>query len=346
MNTIRDRKQTPFEQQAHSLCTGAFATSAVKNGSRIFVAHGDGRVRCLNDDGTVDVIEAHRGAILSLELDPSSESLISGGDDGKFLEIDPDRGTSAEIANFGSRWVDHVAANRNGLRACATGRSVHIWRPGASKADILEHPSSIGGIAFGPTGNRLAVAHYGGATIWKRQAKRGWQRTLLRWAGSHIGVTWSPNGQYLVSSMQESALHGWRLRDQSDMQMSGYPTKVHAWDWCGDEPFLITSGAAQAVCWPFDGARGPMGRSPLTRGGSENSWVTQVCTLPGTRAFLAGFENGSVMLCDLDEDGPAHILRHATGAEVTVLTATDGLEMLAIGDAEGQVLWSRLARES
>ena len=338
-------RRTVFEQQAHSLSTGAYATATAVIGDVIAVAHGDGCLRLLHGNGQVDVVDAHQGAVLSLALDPATGSLLSGGDDGRLVETELD-GSSTEWANFGSRWVDHVAVSEHGIRACSSGRAVHLWRPGAPKPDVLEQPSSVGGLAFSPSGNRLAVAHYGGISVWHRRVKRGWQRSQLSWAGSHIGVTWSPNGQYLISSMQESELHGWRMRDRTDMAMSGYANKVRAWDWCGVEPYLLTSGSALPVCWPFDGARGPMGRAPLTCGTLTDGWVSQVCTLSGTRAFMAGFQDGTVHLLDLDATEPARVLRYANGAEVTAMAVTRRLELLAVGDAEGHLLWAPLARGS
>ena len=45
--------------------------------------------------------------------------------------------------------------------------------------------------------------------------------------------------------------------------MSGYPAKVKSFDWVGNTPYLVTSGANQAICWPFDGKDGPKGRKPI-----------------------------------------------------------------------------------
>lgn len=82
-----------------------------------------------------------------------------------------------------------------------------------AKVHALDHPSTVGGLAFDAKGQRLAVAHYGGVTVWAKE-KRGWKSAALKWAGSHTGVTFSPDGRFLLSSMQENALHGWRLRLQ------------------------------------------------------------------------------------------------------------------------------------
>ena len=61
----------------------------------------------------------------------------------------------------------------------------------------------------------------------------------------------------------ENALHGWRLRDKGNLAIAGYPAKIKSFTWVGDTPHLATSGADEAICWPFDGKFGPMERSPV-----------------------------------------------------------------------------------
>jgi hypothetical protein len=51
------------------------------------------------------------------------------------------------------------------------------------------------------------------------------------WAGAHTGITFSPDGNFLVTTMQENALHGWKLADGKHMRMSGYPAKVKSLSW-------------------------------------------------------------------------------------------------------------------
>ena len=47
----------------------------------------------------------------------------------------------------------------------------------------------------------------------------------LEWKGSHLDVTFSPDGRFLVTAMQEPTLHGWRLVDSKHMRMSGYAAR-------------------------------------------------------------------------------------------------------------------------
>ena len=85
----------------------------------------------------------------------------------------------------------------------------------------------------------------------------------LPWKGSHIGITASSDGRFVVSTMQENALHGWRLADGAHMRMTGYPAKTRSVSWSADGKWLATSGADAAIIWPFVTKDGPMGKPPL-----------------------------------------------------------------------------------
>ena len=63
---------------------------------------------------------------------------------------------------------------------------------------------------FQPKGYRLAATHYNGATLWFPKVEGAPQ--TLEWKGAHLDATFSPDGRFLVTSMQENALHGWRLQ--------------------------------------------------------------------------------------------------------------------------------------
>ncbi len=335
----RDRL-TGLDAKGHRLETDAHVTAAVALGETVVTAHGDGALRFFTDDAPLQEVAAHRGAVLAMAA-AGPESVVTGGDDGRFLRLSLD-GTLEDLAGFDGSWVDCVAADQaTGLLACSAGRVVYVWRRGVVSPETFEHPSTVGGLAFDPTGQRLAVAHYGGATIWER-GKRHWQSTRLPWAGSHIGITWSPDGRYVVTVMQENALHGWRLRDQANLSMSGYLAKPRALDWVGDVPHLATSGAEQAICWPFDSEDGPMGRSPLCLAHGGMQLVTMVRALPGQPAVLTGFQDGVVVISALDEALESLVLRDWTGSEVTAMAVTDSLSHILIGDGRGSVLWAPL----
>lgn len=329
--------EAELERRGERFKLGAPVTGAVTAGEAVSAGFGDGAVRFFRPSLAPAVVKAHSGVVLCMAAD--GDRVLTGGDDGRFLRISPD-GDVEEIANFGARWVDCVAVGR-GHRACSSGRAVHVWRSGQTKATVLEHVSTVGGLAFDAKGRRLAVAHYGGATIWSRGDRR-WRSSKLVWKGSHGDVSFSPDGKYLVTAMQENALHGWRLRDKANLAMAGYPAKIKSFAWVGDTPHLATSGADEAICWPFDGKDGPLGRTPVCVAHGGKQLATCVQAFPGEQAVFAGFRDGAVLLAELDEMKNAIVIRGSTGAEVTAIAVSTSLSHILIGDADGHVLWAPL----
>ncbi len=143
-------------------------------------------------------------------------------------------------------------------------------------------------------GQRLAIARYNGATlIWTGTAAKPLE---LEWKGAHIGVTFSPDGRFLVTTMQENALHGWRLEDNKHMRMTGYPAKVKDWSWSARAKWLATSGAPAAIVWPFAGKDGPMGKAPLELGLRGDSMVTAVACHPVEDIAAIGYNDGMILI--------------------------------------------------
>lgn len=335
------RPSSIIERDGETIDTGACVTAALADHEVAISAHGDGAVRFFRRGAAPAVVQAHQGVVLSMALDRTAGAVLTGGDDGRFLAIAYD-GAVTEIAGFASRWVDHVAASpAGGWRACSVGKVVQLWDPAADRVETFEHPSTVGGLAFHPSGNRLAVAHYGGVTVWEKM-KRRWKASGFVWAGSHLDVSWSPGGKFLVTSMQENALHGWRVRDKANMRMAGYPSKIRSMDWVGEPPYLVTGGAEQAVCWPFHAKDGPMGREPLCLADGGEQIVTCVRGLPGQNAFVAGFQDGMVLLSQLSTP-ESYVARGATGSEVTAIAVLPDLSGLLIGEESGRVLWAPFA---
>ena len=155
-----DRKVNGIQQE-----TGAPVVSAATMGELIAVTSGDGNLRVFQPDRDPLVFNIHEGVILSMATE--SQYLLTGGEDGRFLRVAL-RGEVEEIARFGSKWVDCVASD-GGYFACSSGRVAYVWSPDRSQPVMLEHQSTVGGLAFNAGRNQLAVAHYGGVTIWTRR---------------------------------------------------------------------------------------------------------------------------------------------------------------------------------
>ena len=123
---------------------------------------------------------------------------------------------------------------------------------------------------------------------------------MLEWKGSHLDATVSPDGRFLVTSMQENALHGWRLADGRNMRMTGYPGKTRSLSWSHDGHWLATSGADACVVWPFKDKDGPMGKAPRECGVRPQR-ITQVAFHPRALVVAIGYADGLVLLCRLGD---------------------------------------------
>src|SRR6516225_6931211 len=239
-------------------------------------------------DGEPRRIAAHGGAILATAAE--RRRVVTAGDDGKIVATDANGETRVLATDPKRRWIDHVALGPDGAVAWSAGKTAYVQ---AKELREFEAPSTVGGLAFFPKGFRLAIAHYNGATLWFPNAA-GAAPERLEWKGSHLGATVSPDGRFLVTTMQEPMLHGWRLVDRQHMRMSGYAARVMSLSWSAGGQWLATSGANQLVLWPFQSKDGPMGKTPrlLTPSGHR---IDVVACHPRTDVIAAGYANGLVL---------------------------------------------------
>jgi WD40 repeat protein len=308
---------------------GAFVVEAAFAGDHAVFALGDGSLRWV-EERTARKVDVHAGAILSAAPTRDGRGVVTGGDDGKVLLVDTN-GTVRQLALVEKKWIDHVATGPDGAVAFAAGKQVFI-RLGDGREKLLELDRAAGGLAFAPKGTRLAVASYDSVTLW--WAGTDSAPTRLAWKGAHLGVVFSPDNRFVISSMQENALHGWRLEDSKDMRMSGYPAKTRSMAWTPKGRFLATSGANSAVLWPFQSKDGPMGKQPTLVGGRSNMLVTRIATHPREEKVAIGYQDGMLILADI-ADGKEVALRKAGGGPISALNFDKAGKRLVYGAEDG-----------
>ena len=273
-------------------------------------------------------VSVHGGAILCSAADVSR--IVTSGDDGNVMVTDAQGKTITVATDAKHRWIDHVALGPAGAIAWSAAREAFVGTAkGAERS--LAVPSSVGGLAFAPKGLRLAVAHYNGVTLWFPNAESA--PDTLAWKGSHLAVTFSPDARFLVTSMQEPALHGWRLADRKDMRMSGYGARVRALDFSVGGKWLATSGSNQLILWPFQAKDGPMGKTPRILAPAEPQ-VEVVACHPKQEVVAVGYADGLVLLVRI-EDGAEILARKGAGAPITALAWSATGTALAIGAEDG-----------
>ena len=287
--------------QVRPVSIGAPVSALFFIGDRAAFVGDEETVTLVAGDGDKTAVTVHGGAILSSASD--GKRLITGGDDGKVVALDVKGETTVMATDAKRRWIDNVAVHSDGAVAWSAGKTAFV-RAQKGEEKSFEVPSTVGGLAFAPKGMRLALAHYNGVTLWFPNMAGSAQ--VLEWAGSHLGVTFSPDNKFLVTSMHEPALHGWRLADARHMRMTGYPARV------------------KSVSWTAGGK----GLAPL------QTRVSAVASHPKQDILAAGYDNGTILLVRL-EDGAEILVRRDGGAPVAALAWNAKGTLLAFAAQDG-----------
>ncbi|MCV0416161.1 MAG: WD40 repeat domain-containing protein [Brevundimonas sp.] len=309
----------------------AQVTAALFDASGAVFALGDGSVRF--DDR--QRVEAHDGAVLCAAVHPSGDGVVTGGDDGRVVWSR--RGEDPQIlATARNQWIDAIDASAaSGLVAFSYGRSLSVIDPNDTgfRRDF-QHERTVSGVAFEPKGRRIATSTYGGAALWYARIEKQ-QPTLLKWAGSHTGVAVSPDGAFVVTTMQDNQLHGWRLKDAKNLRMGGYPGKVRSVAFLAGGQLMATSGAQGVVLWPFIGSNGPMGREATEIGYDENSLVNLVSARPAHGLVAAGLTDGRVWVAHPAAQG-LNFVKAEKGAAIVALSLSPDADKVAWADEDGR----------
>jgi WD40 repeat protein len=294
-------------------------THAVKAGDAVVGVHflGDRAVFVTSEDALVFVapnsteqrVAAHEGGILASASD--GERVVTGGDDGKVVATDAAGETRVIAADDKKRWIDHIALGPDGAIAWSAGKTAFV-RTKKGEQRSLDVVSTVGGLAFLPKGFRLAIAHYNGASLWFPNAQAVPEK--LEWKGSHLGITVSPDGKFVITAMQEPMLHGWRLMDGKHMRMSGYAARVRAMAWTAGGDFLATGGSDQLILWPFQGKDGPMGKQP-TLYAPHSERLNIVACHPKQPVVACGYADGMVLLVRLADSAEVLSARLERGGQ-------------------------------
>src|ERR1700737_3475762 len=282
----------------------------------------------VSGQGEISPVAVHGGGILCAASEGTR--IVMGGDDGKLVALDAKGEVTLLATDPKRRWIDNVALHPVGAVAWSAGKTAFV-RNGKAEDKSFEVPSTVGGLAFAPKGLRLAIAHYNGVTLWFPNMVANAE--VLEWAGSHLGVVFSPDNKFLVTAMHEPALHGWRLADTRHMRMSGYPGRVRSMSWSAGGKGLATSGADTVIIWPFASKDGPMGKEPAMLAPLQ-SRVAVVACHPKNDIMAVGYGDGTVLMVRL-EDGAEILVHRNSGGPVSALAWNAKGTQLAFGTEEG-----------
>jgi WD40 repeat protein len=316
-------------QHVTSLEPGAHVVGMAWLKTQLAMALTDGRILLQQGQEFTNLI-AHSGAAI-LCCTSDGTQVLTGGDDGRVVVTSPDAGAVEIAMDEKRRWIDAVALSPSGAMAWSAGKTIHA-RDEKGSVRTWDAPGASQGLCFAPKGYRLAIAHNGGVSLWFPNTKTKPQ--FLDWKGAHLDVSWSADGRFVVSSMQENALHGWRLGTKvSHMRMTGYPAKPRSLSWSHDGMWLASSGADAVIIWPFQGD-GPMGKAPRECG-VRRSKVTQTAFHPGAYVVAVGYDDGCILLIRLTDASELLVRPAVKDSGITAFAWDTGGKHLAFGCADG-----------
>lgn len=321
-------KPVSLREHVSPIAAGAHVVGASWLKETLALALSDGRVLRWRE-GEAAEVEAHALGIVSVADDGTR--LITGGDDGRLVATSAEGDPQEMARDPKRRWIDAIATNASGATAWNAGKTVQA-RDEKGRVRTFEAASTPQGLAFAPKGYRLAIAQMNGVSLWYPNTEA--KPDVLDWKGSHLDVTFSPDGRFVVTSMQENALHGWRLGEKpSHMRMTGYPAKPRSLSWSHDGLWLASSGADAAIVWPFQG-EGPQGKAPRECG-ARHAKVSQVAFHPRALVLAVGYDDGCILMIRLTDASELLVRAAERGSGITAFAWDKAGKRLAFGAEDG-----------
>jgi hypothetical protein len=247
-------------------------------------------------DGAEQRVRFTPAAFLAVACDGAR--IATGGDDGKVVATTRKGRKRDRRDDAKHRWIDRVAIAPDGAIAWAAGKQAFV-RTAKGEVKSVDLPSSIGGLAFAPKGLRLAIAHYGGVSLWFPNAQAAPRNARLEGLASRRRVQPGrqvPGHQHAGGDAAWLAPDGRQGHAHVGLFREGTLDGVH-----GGRQVARHRGLRQLILWPFGSKDGPMGKQPRMVLPHDSRVVAVACH-PLQEIVAAGFEDGMVMLARI-EDG-------------------------------------------
>ena len=320
------------------------------DGHWLAIGTGNGHIHLIDcNTGTLAARwQAHNTPVQDLAWHPQEPLLASGDQQAQCklwrADMAADDGTPLLQHSLpaAADWIQQLAWRPGGdFLAIAAGKQVDVFnRNGNAISRIPFETGSVAGICWHPRGTELAVAGYQGIKLVTGAIYKTPRAQWLRWQGSLLNCSFSPDGKVVAAACQDNAVHFWRIKNGKDAAMSGYAAKPRALTWSPDSKWLLTGGSSEVVGWNFSGG-GPEGSPPLLMDYHRNT-VTHLALNPRTRWLASGCKQHDVALWHAITDAlPAYVFSMEAPLAGLRWCNTTGRSLLAAVDESGYAgLWA------
>lgn len=307
------------------------------DGRRLVAASSSGPMTLFaaEDGAQQAVLPGHEGGTNALAWRPQTSVLASGGQDGAVKLWDGAAGQHVATAELGRAWVEHLAwqpGADGSILAAAAGRKFFFLNPDASVSHTFpDAPKTITALCWHPLGECAAVAYFGGVCLWG--AADAAAQHEYPYGNGILELVWSPDARWLVSGNQDPSVHLWMPGSETELQMSGYETKVRHLAFDHGSRWLATSGSQDACLWDCTGA-GPEGREPIMLPHEAAVCGTAFQHAHGLLATAS--QEGAVILWSPERKQPLRATVRMQAAPTCLAWSPDDSQ-LAIGTEKGLV---------
>ncbi len=219
------------------------------NGQSLAVASLSGKIEIQKINGrSKRQLPSQNQPITSIAFTLNGETLITGDKAGTIkywsLEENPTSPMKTSTAHQGTVRDISVFPNRSFVVSASNDQTLRTWElPETNRS----HEEEIYTVAFAPYHNRAAYAGWDDTIkIWNRQGitQQEPEMTLKGHSGSINSLSFSANGQYLVSGSDDKRIKVWNLDHPSSLSqtLKGHKNRVTSVDFSSNDE-LIASGS-------------------------------------------------------------------------------------------------------
>jgi WD40 repeat protein len=314
------------------------ATAWSNDGNMVFSGTSAGSLYGFNAFSGEQVFHhhAHKHSLTSLDTSSTALRLATCGQDGVVNLYNSLDGKLLVSKKLGNIWLEFLRFSPNGKNfIVAGGKTVALFDlDGNLLWRYDKHTHTIAAIDWSAHSHHFITLNYGIVLFFNLKTPEPYE--TLTYPTSLISTKWSANGKYIASGTQDLKIHFWELpyEPNTDLEMSGYPSKVRHISWSADSTYLATNCDNQIVIWNVSG-KGPAGTKPLQMKRHVGK-VTQLVYQKNENKLLSGAEDGLVVLWQPSRNtNPLYV--GTTEAEVSYLSWSPDETKAIIGTLEGHL---------